>query len=170
MEPPKYLTFQFFVFTFLSLHWLIQIQCLSLYLNHALLLNSFFKISIYISCFPEEKWAWYLNLLHIHLLMCLCRAICFEPPSNKNFFSISSRVRVIGSGYQIFRFRKVRIKTPISECALAYRACSRIIELKSGCSQSIYDQDTVVLFLLPSSCLNSLSSCFFKYPFPRGTN
>ena len=112
--------------------------------------------------------------------MCLCRAICFEAPSNSNFFSISlegSSFRestvfrnIYSSPYQIFRSRKVRIRTPISECALAYRARSHIIELKRGCSQSIYDQDTVVLFLLPSSCLNSLSSSFFKYPFPRGTN
>ena len=28
----------------------------------------------------------------------------------------------------------------------------------------------MVLFLPLSSCLNSLLSCFFKYPFPRGTN
>ena len=42
---------QFYVFTLLSLH-LVQIQCSSQYINQALLLYSFFKILIYISCCP----------------------------------------------------------------------------------------------------------------------
>ena len=63
-----------------------QTECPSLFINQVLLLNSFFKISIFISCYPRNKVCMILTFTH-PLLIFLFWVICFKlGPDTLNFF------------------------------------------------------------------------------------
>ena len=72
-----------------------QIECLSLYINQALLLNSFFKISIFNSCYPRSKVCMILESPPHLLLIFFFGVICFKLPITRTFFFCPE-----GSSYQ----------------------------------------------------------------------
>ena len=63
-----------------------QIECLSLYINQALLLNSFFKISIFNSCYPRSKVCMILESPPHPLLIFFFWVISFKLPIAQTFF------------------------------------------------------------------------------------
>ena len=77
---------QFFVFTFLSL-CPVQIP---------LLLNSFFKILIYVSCCPWSEMCMILAFLPTRLLISLFPVIHFEIPITRAFFDFPRGLELSG--------------------------------------------------------------------------
>ena len=72
-----------------------QIECLLLYINQTLLLISFFKISIFNSCYPRSKVCMILESPPHLLLIFFFGVICFKLPITRTFFFCPE-----GSSYQ----------------------------------------------------------------------
>ena len=73
-------------------HSSFQIQCPSLYINKALLLNSFLKISICISCTQlEVNCSWYLRSLPSPFTYFLISGYLLRNPDKSNFFRFARR-------------------------------------------------------------------------------
>ena len=73
----------------------VQIQSPSPYINQALLVNSFSKISIFFSCCPWSKVCM-IVAFPAHLLICLFPVTCFKLPLTGTFFDFPRRFELSG--------------------------------------------------------------------------